>query len=285
MLAVALCVLIGFAVGVLSGMLGVGGGMMMLPIFRLGFGMSALQTTATSLFAIVPTSLAGSVTHLRNKTCIPIVGIVAGVAGACTSPLGVHLANMSPAWLVMATAAFVIGYSAVKMLRKAISLPKPNAEEGASAPSTEIAKEDGGSGQQAPENADGKRPRIFKDRKMVMIALAIGLVTGVASGYIGVGGGFLMIPLFTGLLGLGMKKASGTSLIAVSILAIPGVVEQIMLGNVIVEAGLAMAAGSIPGAIVGASLSKRVPERSLRFLFSILLFASAVMLAFKELGV
>ena len=116
-------------------------------------------------------------------------------------------------------------------------------------------------------------------------ACAIGLVAGVASGYIGVGGGFVMIPLFASLLGLGMKKASGTSLIAVSILAVPGVIEQFMFGNVMVSAGVAMAIGSIPGAVVGSALSKRVPERQLRFLFSGMLFVSAALLVAKELGI
>lgn len=274
-----LCAPIGFAVGVLSGMLGVGGGMMMLPLFRLGFGMSALQTVATSLFAVVPTSIAGSVTHLRNKTCIPLVGVIAGLGGACSSPLGVHLASLSPAWLVMAAAAAVIGYSSVTMLRKALALPKGGSSKGEAAvcPAGAPASKRGFS---AFGSLQGD-----ERRRAVVLALAIGLLTGVLSGYIGVGGGFVMIPLFAALLGLEMKKASGTSLIAVSILAIPGVIEQLLLGNVLVGAGLAMAVGSIPGAMVGAGLSKRVPERSLRFLFSALLFASAVMLVLKELGI
>ena len=121
-----LSICVGFGVGVLSGMLGIGGGMVMLPVFRLGFGMAALQATATSLFAIVPTSLAGSATHLRNRTCVPAVGVLAGIGGACSSPVGVYLASASPTWLVMAAAALVIGYSSVTMLKKARAIPKPS---------------------------------------------------------------------------------------------------------------------------------------------------------------
>ena len=125
-----LSICVGFCVGVLSGMLGIGGGMVMLPVFRLGFGMAALQATATSLFAIVPTSLAGSATHLRNRTCVPAVGVLAGIGGACSSPVGVYLASASPTWLVMAAAALVIGYSSVTMLKKARAIPKNAGEEG-----------------------------------------------------------------------------------------------------------------------------------------------------------
>ena len=104
---------VGVVVGILSGLLGIGGGTLMVPLFRLGFGLSALASTATSLFTIIPTSLVGFITHIKNKTCIPQLGIVCGLAGACTSPLGVHLANMSPAWMVMLAAAIIIGFSTV----------------------------------------------------------------------------------------------------------------------------------------------------------------------------
>ena len=292
-----LSICVGFCVGVLSGMLGIGGGMVMLPVFRLGFGMAALQATATSLFAIVPTSLAGSATHLRNRTCVPAVGVLAGIGGACSSPVGVYLASASPTWLVMAAAALVIGYSSVTMLKKARAIPKNAGEDGCApavggrADATRSRPGDCGNAPSGGDSAHAGDLRVSGEgpaglgRGVLPRACAIGLVAGVASGYIGVGGGFVMIPLFASLLGLGMKKASGTSLIAVSILAIPGVIEQFMLGNVMVSAGVAMAIGSIPGAVVGSALSKRVPERQLRFLFSGMLFVSAALLVAKELGI
>ena len=49
----------GVAIGILSGLLGIGGGTVMVPIFRLAFGMSPVVSTATSLFAIIPTSISG----------------------------------------------------------------------------------------------------------------------------------------------------------------------------------------------------------------------------------
>ena len=52
---------VGVVVGILSGLLGIGGGTLMVPIFRLGFGLSAFASTATSLFTIIPTSLVGFV--------------------------------------------------------------------------------------------------------------------------------------------------------------------------------------------------------------------------------
>ena len=122
-------------------------------------------------------------------------------------------------------------------------------------------------------------------RRQLAIGAGIGLLAGVASGDVGVGGGFIMVPLMLSLVGIAMKQASGTSLIAVAILAIPGVVEQVLLGNVQYLAGIAVAIGSIPGAVVGARLLRVVPERQLRFLFGFFLIVAAAVLVLNEFGI
>ncbi|MDU1881470.1 MAG: sulfite exporter TauE/SafE family protein, partial [Eggerthella sp.] len=101
----------------------------------------------------------------------------------------------------------------------------------------------------------------------------------------GVGGGFIMVPLMLSLIGIEMRQASGTSLIAVMILAIPGVVEQALLGNINYAAGIAIAVGSIPGAVIGARLVRVVPELALRFVFGFFLIVAAVILVLNEFGI
>ena len=101
--------LVGIVVGILSGLLGIGGGTILVPVFRLAFGMSPVMSTATSLFTIIPTSLSGAVSHVRHRTCVPSLGVAAGLGGAVTSPFGVWLATISPGWLIMVVAALVIG--------------------------------------------------------------------------------------------------------------------------------------------------------------------------------
>lgn len=273
--AFAIAVVVGLLVGVLSGLLGIGGGTIMVPIFRLGFGLSAIEATATSLFTIIPTSLSGCVTHIKNKTCIVPLGLAAGIGGAITSPLGVWLASISPAWLIMVAAAAIIGYSAVNMLRKAFSKPKA-----ASQPTSQAAAQP--ASQDAPRSAAPGDSAFKISRKHLLMGAGIGLGAGVASGYVGVGGGFIMVPLFLSVIGIPMKRASGTSLIAVTILAIPGVIEQALLGNVHFMIGIAMAVGSIPGAVLGAQLVKRVPERTLRIMFGAFLLLMAVVLVVNE---
>lgn len=306
--------IIGVIIGIFSGLLGIGGGTLMVPIFRLGFGMSAISSTATSLFTIIPTSLAGLITHVKNKTCIPKVGVLCGLGGACTSPLGVYLASISPSWAIMLAAAAIIGYSSYSMFRKAIRMPKiaPQGESAVTGKDLEKEAEKAaraaqaaqaaaaqaqaaaaqGKGQptttkaaaNATKTASALKEEPFKlSVKKIALCLLIGLIAGLASGYVGVGGGFIMVPLFISLLGIMMRQASGTSLVAVTILAIPGVVEQGLLGHIDYIAGIAMAVGSIPGAVIGASLIRKVPERKLRFVFGAFLLISAVVLLFNEL--
>lgn len=264
--------LAGVFVGVMSGLLGVGGGTIMVPIFRLAFGMSPLASTATSLFAIIPTSISGVVAHARAKTCVPKLGLALGVGGAVMSPMGVWLASVSPGWLVICVAAIVIGFSAFKMFKKVVKCaPTPRAGRA------------GGNVQAASAKAVPDQPVL--SRKQYLQGACIGLIAGLASGYVGVGGGFIMVPLMLAVLGIPMSLASGTSLIAIMILAIPGVIEQGLLGNIEYLAGIAIVVGSIPGALVGARLVRMVPERQLRFIFGGFLLVAAVMLMLNEFGI
>ena len=303
---VLLPALTGVVIGVVSGMFGIGGGTVMVPIFRLVFGMTAIASTATSLFAIIPTSISGATTHLRNKTCVLQLGLTAGLGGACTSAFGVWLATISPSWLVMLAAAIIIGVSAANMLRKAYAMKPVAKTEPASLVSAESASDaasaspaeqssDQSSDQPAAEDstqssasssvAHSETYGFSLTPKNIAIGALIGMAAGVASGYVGVGGGFLMVPLMVSVFGLPMKRASGTSLIAVMILAVPGVIEQGILGNINYLAGLILAAGSIPGAILGANLIRYVPERALRAAFGVFLIFAAILLVLNETAV
>lgn len=264
---------VGVAVGILSGLLGIGGGTVLVPVFKLLYGMPAIAATATSLFTIIPTSLSGVVTHVRNKTCIPALGVAAGIGGAIMSPLGVWLASVSPDWAIMTAAALVIAYSATTMFRKALKLRKKQKAQ-------ESEERIGGQGEDAFEKA-----ALPPARRLALVGFCVGLVAGVVSGYVGVGGGFLMIPLFMQLLKTPMKLTSGTSLIAVMILAIPGTIAQAVLGNVDWVAGIMVAIGTIPGAAIGSKLIVRVPELVLRFVFSTFLLVAAALLVLNQLGV
>ncbi len=334
--AFAIALLVGVGIGVLSGLLGIGGGTVMVPVFKLGFGMSAIGATATSLLAIIPTAISGGITHVRQKTCIPLLGVLAGIGGACLSPIGVRLAALSPGWAIMLAAACVIAYSSITMLKKALKMPRSQAapmeaaqaaSDGAmpadpdndahgathvdSATSADSATAVGAARAEATAvgtaraevaaaatRADASAPRIRVTAakpadgaygeygfRHLWKGLLIGALAGLVAGYVGVGGGFLMVPLFMSILRIDMRLASGSSLLAIGILSSPGAIMQIALGNAHILIALAVVIGSVPGAVLGARLVKRVPERALRFVFAGVLFVAAVLLVLQELGI
>ena len=201
-----------------------------------------------------------------------------GIGGACTSPLGAWLAQHSPGWAVIIASAVVIAYSSVTMLKKALAAPKAAAvgndvkaqEETAEKPvEHRISTED--------------TPQLTKVQ--FLQGVGIGMLTGAVSGYIGLGGGFIMVPLMLALYKIPMKLASGTSLVAIILIALPATVLQCWYGNVDYLVGIAVACGSIPGAVIGAKLASKVPERALRFTFAAFLGIAALLLVLREAGV
>lgn len=303
---------VGVGVGVLSGLLGIGGGTVLVPVFKLGYALSPIMSTATSLATIIPTSISGAISHIRRKTCVPSLGVAAGLGGAITSPVGVWLATMSPDWAIMVAAAAVIAYSATTMFSKALKAPKGEGTAKAAA-NAEVANACSGKSSAEEVEARAKEPAVKAGtpdaraeahgaeaamagapavpavpqmtRRQLVMGVGVGAIAGVASGYVGLGGGFVMVPLMVSLFHIPMKLTSGTSLIAVALLALPAAVTQTMLGNVSWLVALAVAAGSVPGALLGARLIPRVPERTLRFIFSGFLLVGAVLLALNQTGV
>lgn len=304
----ALSIVVGFFVGVLSGMLGLGGGTVLVPVFRLGYAMDAIACTATSLFTIIPTSISGMVTHIRNRTCVPSLGVAAGIGGAITAPIGVWLASISPEWSIMAAAALVILYSSSTMFQKAIESlkrdkqkAKIDSDRDASKAAVEVASTtlEGEASAEVTEatasaelatsvasaSEDAELLVALKTKRNMIICGIIGLVAGIMSGYVGVGGGFIMVPLFMQLLNLPMRLTSGTSLISILILATSGTILQIVYGNINWVAGIFVAVGSIPGAYLGSKLITKVSETVLRFMFSGFLIVAAILLVLNQLNV
>ena len=97
--------------------------------------------------------------------------------------------------------------------------------------------------------------------------ILIGIAVGVASGLFGVGGGIIIVPALVYLLGYDQKLASGTSLLAIVLPALVGVVSYGMRGDVDYLLALLLAVGSIVGAPIGAWLLKRLPKRAVQVVF------------------
>jgi uncharacterized protein len=101
-------------------------------------------------------------------------------------------------------------------------------------------------------------------------SIAVGIVAGVGSGLLGVGGGFVMIPLLVAALHLTQHRAHATSLAAIVLIATAGSLRFAVDGSVDWRAAGLLALGSLVGAPLGAALLDRIKERPLKISFGII---------------
>lgn len=256
--------LVGVCVGVLSAMFGIGGGVVMVPVIRIFFDRAASVASASSLFAILPTSLMGMYARRNDKSLYYGYGLILGLGGALCSPVGAYMATHLPGWLAMTTTACLICFTSYKQFKKLGYFGSKS------------------SGKIAEVHRD---PLPIKDQLSLEHAkycLPIGAVAGVLSGFIGVGGGFIIVPLLCRFLGLSIKEGTGTSLVAVCLLAIPGVLSHAYYGNIDYLLGLMFVIGSLPGAQLGARLVRTYSNKRLTLLFAFVLLGAGLLLLVKE---
>ncbi len=185
----ALGAVVGFCSGVLSGLFGVGGGVVTTPAVNVLLGGTAIQAIATPLPVIFPTSLVGAFTYARaGEVSLRAArwAIGPGVGGAIAGALLTDLVN---AHLLLMITSVIIAWTAVQLIRGRTS---------------KVAWE------------KGKTPG-WKHA-------SIGLGAGFVSGLLGVGGGIVMVPAFTVLVGMPLKRALGTSLVVIAALVVPGTI-------------------------------------------------------------
>lgn len=115
----------------------------------------------------------------------------------------------------------------------------------------------------------------------VFVLLALGLVAGVLSGMFGIGGGLVIVPFLTIVLGLGQKTATGTSLFALLLpVGLLGVVEYYRSGLLRVDYGLYIALGLFLGAYFGARVTIQLPAATARRIYGIFLLVVGVYYVF-----
>ncbi len=254
--------LVGTVTGTLSGLLGIGGGLLMVPILTL-FGLPLVQATATSLIGVLLSALSGSVQNLRTRSLNWRVSGLLALFGIFTAQVGAWWGDRLPdAWLALAFAALLLLTIYLMNLRRqlqqreALTLNRPAVAPASPAP--------------APT------PPL----QLPSIA-GIGLLAGVLSGLFGVGGGVVMVPLQTLFLRETIKSAVRTSLGAIVPIAISGLAQHAWNGNVLWIPGLCLGLGGIFGAQAGTRLLPKLSDGTVNQLFRLFLVALAVYMAIR----
>jgi uncharacterized membrane protein YfcA len=121
----AALVLTGFVAGVLAGLLGIGGGVVMVPAMMLVLGLAPVVAKGTSLAVIVPTAIIGTWRNRRNLNVDIRASVIVGLAGAGTAVAGGVIADRMPDQLSNLLFAALLIYMAVRLLREARRTPSP----------------------------------------------------------------------------------------------------------------------------------------------------------------
>ncbi|MFM7064511.1 MAG: sulfite exporter TauE/SafE family protein, partial [Actinomycetes bacterium] len=111
----------------------------------------------------------------------------------------------------------------------------------------------------------------------------LGAVAGFVAGLLGVGGGIVMVPVLTGPLKFPVRAATASSLVAVAIFSLPALVTHAVLGHINWFFATALMLGVVPGAQIGASLTIRSSERTIRTAFGVFIVLMAVVFAATQL--
>ena len=270
---IVLATFAGMLTGVLSGMFGVGGAVVSTPAIR-ALGAGPIDAVGSTLPSIFPASISGALRYRKEELLNVRVMLWTALSGIAASVGGALLVDEVPGdgHALQILTAGLVAFSAYKLSRppKRVEAPDELAIEGATdaGPGAEIVADDGVA-----------LPVRDESWRLVLT----GLGAGGLSGLLGVGGGILMVPAFTGWVRLPLKEALGTSLACVGVLAIPGTITHSLLGHIDWLYALPLAVGVVPGARLGSFLAIRSSDRLLRKLVGIVLGVIAVAYATGEI--
>ncbi len=257
-------IIIGIFAGFASGLLGIGGGFLIVPLqyFLLQYigvnsDLAILISFGTSLAIIIPTSISGAYRHSRSMDGIIKPGVQLGIFGIIGGFIGGFVASSLPFNILEIIFGCLLLFVAVNNI---INI-----------------------------NKEREKARISFN---LINSGIIGLLVGFSSGLLGVGGGIFLIAILTSLLGFSMIEAIGTSSIFISLTAVGGFLSYMIsgwgistfpysIGYVSIINFILIAAFSVPFASIGAKYAQKVPQKKLKIIFSILV----LYMAFKMLGI
>lgn len=238
---------IGLASGVASGAFGIGGALLSTPGVRWILDTTALVAVGTTLPVIIPTALTGAYTYARNKLVDTRTAGVLCASGGFFAVLGALTTKLVPGEALLIVTAVLILFLAIRMLRGTDSTSS------------------------------------HEHRRSVPILLAVGTVSGFVSGLLGVGGGVILVPVLTVMLGFPVKSALGTSLAVVAAQSIPGSITHALIGNVDWRIVGGLVIGTVPGARIGARAAVAAEDAKLRIVVAAALGVLALAFGLGEL--
>lgn len=233
---------IGLAAGVFGGLVGLGGGIVAMPLMVAILKLTQHRAVATSLVMVVFTGLAGASTYAMQGTVDWVAGMLIFPAAMVTANMGARLANRLPEWRLKRVFGWYMVFVALLLVLKPYI---PHVEEP------------------------------LQGWVRVLPLLFTGAIAGFASGLLGVGGGTITVPIMVLLVGLDQHTAQGTSLLAMIPSALVGSYTHYRYGNLAQQFVPGLIMGIVLGAFAGSLVANQLPELWLRVVFAVVLIWTA----------
>ena len=233
-------ILLGFAAGILGSMIGLGGGIIVVPVLTF-LGFPPTVAASNSLFAALSNAIASTISYSKQKRIEFSLGLKLGLLTVPGTVLGAVISSDVSSEIFKILFGIILVFSAAYIfLRKKL---------------------------------ETKEKTLSK--QMIVFAIGASFFAGIVSSFFGIGGGIIFVPLMVVGMGMAMKRAAPTSQLILLFASLSGVIVHSILGHPdFLQAGL-LAIGSFFGGFVGARLSLEIKERYLQILISVVILIAA----------
>lgn len=273
---------IGGGVGVLSGLLGVGGGFILTPVLMM-FGIPPLMAVATSANQFVAAAAAGTVFHLRAGNVNLRLGTLLLSGGLAGSTLGIKIVqylDQNGNFEIVVNILYVILLGSIGILMLLESLQSARVEE------YQILVQEPQTKNLLTKLIDNLPLKmnfpLMQIRASVIIPVLAGFIVGGLTSIMGVGGGFIMMPILVYLLGVPTLVAVGTSLFQVMVISTYVTIQQAVINNAVdLILALILAVSSVLGVQIGGLLSNRIKSHHIRIILSVLLLLVTIKILYN----
>jgi uncharacterized membrane protein YfcA len=271
----------GAAAGVFGSLLGLGGGVLIVPLLTLGFGLPLREAVGVSLVSVIVTSSAAAGVYLERNVANLRLGMTLELFTATGALVGGLVAFLLDERFLALLFAALLCYVAVTMLRQRAPAA---AGDGSTAP----IEPDGATVPPADEGLRGAALAHLSTDAYRVRNLGRGILgstgAGIVSALLGVGGGIIKVPLMNLAMGVPMRVATATSNLMIGITAAASAVIYLLRGEIDPYVAGPTAIGVFLGASFGSRVAHRVPLRYLRVLFVVVLLYTAVQMLIRALG-
>jgi len=260
---------LGAVIGTILALTGAGGGILAVPLLVFGLHLTMAQAAPVGLIAVGAASAFGALLGLREGLVRYRAAMLIGAVGMLLAPLGVRLAHMIPNTPLMVAFSLLLAWVAWRTSQQA-------RQGGAGGDARTLAAQ--------PCVLNPAEGRLTWTRPCALALTGTGALSGLLSGLLGVGGGFVIVPALSRFTNVATRGIFATSLAVISLVSIGGVTAAALHGAVVWPVALPFAAGAILAMLAGRKVAARLAGPRLQQGFALVSAAVALLLLARALG-